>query len=95
MELVQPDPATAAVSEGAIERLAEDGPMSGRPLVDRIKRSRHRNMKELRPASTGACEVRILFVFDRGGPRCCCWPETKPGSEPLVRAGDPGSRLRL
>nr|WP_308301765.1 type II toxin-antitoxin system RelE/ParE family toxin [Frankia umida] len=32
--------------------------------VDRIKGSRLHNLKELRPASSGASEVRILFVFD-------------------------------
>lgn len=64
LALVDSDPATAALIEQAIDRLAEDGPMLGRPLVDRIKRSRHHNMKELRPASTGGSEVRILFVFD-------------------------------
>jgi hypothetical protein len=36
-------------------------PALGRPLVDRIKASRHHNMKELR--STGG-NVRILFAFD-------------------------------
>jgi hypothetical protein len=64
LELVSSDPGTAALVEQAIDRLAEAGPMLGRPLVDRIKQSRHHNMKELRPASTGASEVRILFVFD-------------------------------
>lgn len=43
----------------AIDRLADDGPSLGRPLVDTIKGSRHNNMKELR-----ARTVRILFVFD-------------------------------
>jgi hypothetical protein len=40
------------------------GPALGRPLVDRIHASRHHNMKELRPPSTGTSEVRLLFVFD-------------------------------
>lgn len=48
----------------AIDKLSEDGPALGRPLVDRISRSRHHNMKELRPGSAGASKVRILFVFD-------------------------------
>lgn len=34
----------------------------GRPLVDTVKKSRHKNMKELRPP-TG--NIRILFAFDR------------------------------
>ncbi|MEU6563534.1 type II toxin-antitoxin system RelE/ParE family toxin [Nocardia nova] len=33
----------------------------GRPTVDRIKGSRLRNLKELRPAATN---IRILFAFD-------------------------------
>lgn len=45
----------------AIDQLAEHGPGLGRPRVDTIQGSRHRNMKELR---TGT--VRILFVFDPG-----------------------------
>lgn len=32
--------------------------------MDRIKGSKYHNMKELRPASAGATEVRILFAFD-------------------------------
>jgi hypothetical protein len=36
----------------------------GRPLVDTITGSRHANMKELRPGSTGRTEVRVLFAFD-------------------------------
>ncbi len=49
----------------AIRVLKVEGPNLGRPLVDRIKGSRHRNMKELRPGSTGRTEVRVLFAFDR------------------------------
>jgi hypothetical protein len=48
----------------AIDKLEHDGPTLGRPLVDRIEASRHHNMKELRPGSTGRSEIRILFVFD-------------------------------
>ncbi|MFL1377401.1 MULTISPECIES: type II toxin-antitoxin system RelE/ParE family toxin [unclassified Nocardiopsis] len=48
----------------ALEILAEFGPALGRPLVDTIHRSRHRNMKELRPGSKGRSEVRVLFAFD-------------------------------
>jgi hypothetical protein len=33
-------------------------------LVDRIKGSSIHNMKELRPGSSGATEMRILFAFD-------------------------------
>lgn len=48
----------------AIDALAEEGPALGRPLVDTIKGSRLANLKELRPGSSGASEVRLLFVFD-------------------------------
>ncbi|MDO5534482.1 MAG: type II toxin-antitoxin system RelE/ParE family toxin [Propionibacteriaceae bacterium] len=48
----------------SLEVLQTEGPMLGRPLVDTIKGSRHKNMKELRPGSGGRSEVRILFAFD-------------------------------
>ncbi|WP_427007988.1 type II toxin-antitoxin system RelE/ParE family toxin [Pseudarthrobacter sp. H2] len=46
----------------ALELLAERGPQLGRPLVDTVVRSRHKNMKELRPGSSGRSELRILLV---------------------------------
>lgn len=48
----------------ALELLAERGPQLGRPLVDTVMGSRHRNMKELRPGSSGRSELRVLFAFD-------------------------------
>jgi len=45
--------------------LASEGPTLGRPLVDTIVSSRHANMKELQPGSTGRTEIRVLFAFDR------------------------------
>jgi hypothetical protein len=48
----------------AVDRLAEDGPGLGRPLVDRLEGSEIHNLKELRPGSAGRSEIRILFVFD-------------------------------
>lgn len=45
-----------------VDLLAEIGPNLGRPSVDSIKGSRHRNMKELRVSKGGA--IRVLFVFD-------------------------------
>lgn len=45
----------------AIDKLEEAGPALGKPVVDRVKASRHHNMKELR--SIGG-HVRILFAFD-------------------------------
>ena len=65
----------------AIEVLAERGPNLGRPLVDTVTASRHRNMKELRPGSTGRSELRVLFAFDPerqaillvAGDKACNW----------------------
>ena len=48
------------VITAAVEVLGEEGPALRRPLVDVVKRSRHANMKELRPSTT----IRILFAFD-------------------------------
>ena len=48
----------------ALEVLRADGPSLGRPLVDTLTGSRHRNLKELRPGSSGRTEIRILFPFD-------------------------------
>lgn len=45
----------------AVEVLEEEGPSLGRPFVDTVKSSRHRNMKELRPQ---ASSIRVLFAFD-------------------------------
>jgi hypothetical protein len=33
-------------------------------MVDTVVGSRHNNLKELRPGSSGRSEVRILFAFD-------------------------------
>lgn len=43
----------------SIEALAAVGPSVGRPTADRIRQSRHHNMKELRRSS-----LRVLFAFD-------------------------------
>lgn len=48
----------------AIRELQENGPALARPLADTVKGSRHRNMKELRPGSSGRSEIRVLFAFD-------------------------------
>ena len=39
------------------------GPQLGRPYVDTVKESRHKNMKELRVQSQGQ-PFRIFFAFD-------------------------------
>jgi hypothetical protein len=40
----------------AIRVLRDQGPALGRPLADTVETSRHANMKELRPGSTGRTE---------------------------------------
>lgn len=50
----------------AIELLEDRGPQLGRPIVDTVSSSRRRNMKELRPGSSGRSELRVLFAFDPG-----------------------------
>ncbi|MBS6940357.1 MAG: type II toxin-antitoxin system RelE/ParE family toxin [Slackia piriformis] len=58
------DDETVACIFAALEILQCKGPALGRPLVDTVKGSRLKNFKELRPASPGGSEIRILFVFD-------------------------------
>jgi len=48
----------------AVELLKQHGPSLKRPLVGEITTSKLKNMKELRPGSSGRSEIRILFVFD-------------------------------
>ena len=55
-----PDREFKAVA-GALDLLEMTGPALGRPAVDTIKGSRHKNMKELR-AFGGS--IRALFAFD-------------------------------
>jgi hypothetical protein len=81
-ELAVSDPGSHRQAVYAIEALAEAGPNLGRPLVDRIKGSSIHNMKELRPGSAGATEMRILFAFDP-------WR-----SSVLLVAGDKSGRWR-
>jgi hypothetical protein len=62
--LIKEDPQTATRVGAAITVLKEEGPALPRPLVDQVKGSSIKNLKELRPGSTGRSKVRILFVFD-------------------------------
>ena len=74
------DAKTAGLVDDAIYTLSRSGPALGRPLVDTITGSKIKNLKELRPGSSGTSEVRILFVFDPGGQRYSWSPGTSPGS---------------
>jgi len=51
--LMSLDEESYALVISALRILANDGPALGRPLVDTIKTSRFKNMKELRPGSPG------------------------------------------
>lgn len=62
--LLMLDESSRAQVVAALEILQQHGPALARPLVDNISGSRHRNMKELRPGSSGKSEIRILFAFD-------------------------------
>jgi len=58
------DAKSAVLADDAIYALSRSGPRSRRPLVDTITTSKIKNLKELRPGSSGTSEIRILFVFD-------------------------------
>lgn len=58
------DRKTLVLVSQAIEALKVEGPALGRPLADTVKGSALSNLKELRPGSSGAGKVRVLFVFD-------------------------------
>jgi hypothetical protein len=68
LDLCESDPESGDLVAQAIEVLADKGPTLSRPLADRIKGSTLHNLKELRPASSGRSEIRMLFMFD---PRRC------------------------
>lgn len=58
------DAKTVAAVFAALEVLEREGPCLGCPLVDSLAGTRIKNLKELRPASSGRSEVRIIFAFD-------------------------------
>ena len=49
-------------------------------MVDVVKRSKYHNMKELRPGSKGATEIRILFAFDPRRRAICLVAGDKAGN---------------
>jgi hypothetical protein len=62
--LIKDDLDSAIQVAQAVAALREEGPMLGRPLVDRIQGGRIHHLKELRPGSAGRSEIRVLFAFD-------------------------------
>ena len=85
------DPVTRRLVAEAIDRLLDDGPALGRPLADRISGSRLHNLKELRPGSRGATEVRILFTSSTRHATRCCWSR---GTSPAGGTSGTGTRSR-
>ncbi|WP_459649594.1 type II toxin-antitoxin system RelE/ParE family toxin [Kitasatospora sp. Ki12] len=92
LQICEDDPKTASNILDALDLLEVEGPTLGRPMVDRIHRSRLHNMKELRPGSSGGSEVRMLFVFDQereaivlvAGDKSGRWSEWYDESIPLA-----------
>lgn len=65
-EILKVDRGAATLTVRALQQVLEGAGVDGRrPLVGRLKGSRIRDLKELRPASTGHIEVRVLFAFDQ------------------------------
>jgi len=56
------DAKNAGPADGAIYALSRTGPALGRPPASTITASKIKNLKELRPGSSGTSEIRILFV---------------------------------
>lgn len=89
------DKETAALIGAALNHvLRGGGPSVGRPLVDRLKHTNTHNLKELRPASSGTTEVRIIFAFDPerhmvllvGGDKSGQWTRWYKTAIPLAEA---------
>ena len=62
--LDQQDEATLACIYAAFDVLQREGSALGRPLVDSLDHAGRFHLKELRPASPGRTEIRIIFAFD-------------------------------
>ncbi|MFB9717980.1 type II toxin-antitoxin system RelE/ParE family toxin [Planobispora longispora] len=63
-ELRRTDRQALGLIAAALDRVADEGPGLGRPLVDTLRGSALSNLKELRPGSRGRSEVQMIFVFD-------------------------------
>jgi len=78
------DAKTAGLADDAIYALSRTGPAPGRPAAGTITASKIKNLKELRPGSSGTSEIRILFVSGlspaRGVQRFSWSPVTSPAS---------------
>jgi hypothetical protein len=74
------DAKTADLADDAIYALSRSGPALGRPLVDTITSSKIKNLKELRPGSSGTSESGSCSSLTRGARRSCWSPGTNLGS---------------
>lgn len=88
-------PKTAGLVDDAIYALSRSGPTLGRPLVDTITGSKIKNLKELRPGSSGVSEIRILFVFDPWRSAILLAAGQGREVEPVVRRGHPSRRATV
>ncbi len=57
--LIKEDLPSAVQVAQAVAALREEGPALGRPLIDRLKGARIHHLKELRPGSRRAAELRV------------------------------------
>jgi hypothetical protein len=55
----------------ALELLAERGPQLGRPLVDTVKASRYKNMKEVRPVPRDGRSCGFSSPLISSATQCC------------------------
>ena len=95
-QLQATDAKTADLVDDAIYALSCSGPTFRRPLVDRITGSTVKNLKELRPGSSGTSEVRILFAFDPWRSAILLVAGDKAGKvEPVVCRGGPAGRAAV
>jgi hypothetical protein len=58
------DADTLAALSGSFDLLEQSGPLLRRPMVGTLRGTKFKNLKELRPTSSGRSEVRIIFAFD-------------------------------
>lgn len=87
----------------AIQILRDRGPSLGRPLVDTVQKTKVKNLKELRPGSSGRSEIRVLFAFDLkrqaillvGGDKSGNWRGWYPENIPIAETRFEEHQARL
>jgi DNA-binding XRE family transcriptional regulator len=90
------DPRSAELVDDALYVLSRSGPGLGRPLVDTITASKIKNLKELRPPSSGTSRIRILFALDPWRSAILLVAGNKEGKwKRWVHRSDPESRASV